>query len=157
MEWIGKLDFRTVTIRVPTRFERSHKCSALLKWIFLDFDSFQPQPPDTPMSTVSDATKQEIQSAHGMPHSLSSQSSTGHSRSKPQACKVCGKMLSSASSYYVHMKLHSGTKPFQCTVSETFWIFSFFKLLCNAVCVCERDYGFIFVKFIEFHVVLLGV
>lgn len=41
---------------------------------------------------------------------------SGHSRSKPQACKVCGKMLSSASSYYVHMKLHSGTKPFQCTV-----------------------------------------
>lgn len=34
--------------------------------------------------------------------------------SKPQACKVCGKVLSSASSYYVHMKLHSGTKPFQC-------------------------------------------
>lgn len=34
--------------------------------------------------------------------------------SKPQACKVCGKILSSASSYYVHMKLHSGTKPFQC-------------------------------------------
>lgn len=40
------------------------------------------------------------------------------SRSKPQACKVCGKMLSSASSYYVHMKLHSGTKPFACTVCE---------------------------------------
>ncbi len=79
------------------------------------------------MSTVSDATKQEIQSAHGMPHSLSSQSSTGHSRSKPQACKVCGKMLSSASSYYVHMKLHSGTKPFQCTVSrEVFFCISIF-------------------------------
>lgn len=39
-------------------------------------------------------------------------------RSKPQACKVCGKVLSSASSYYVHMKLHSGNKPFQCTVCE---------------------------------------
>lgn len=79
------------------------------------------------MSTVSDATKQEIQSAHGMPHSLSSQSSTGHSRSKPQACKVCGKMLSSASSYYVHMKLHSGTKPFQCTVSSALFISLFAK------------------------------
>lgn len=73
----------------------------------------QPQPPDTPMSTVSDVTKQEL--TGGMPLSISSQSST--SRSKPQACKVCGKMLSSASSYYVHMKLHSGTKPFACTVS----------------------------------------
>ena len=41
----------------------------------------------------------------------------GTSRSKPQACKVCGKMLSSASSYYVHMKLHSGTKPYRCGVS----------------------------------------
>ncbi|KAJ9579061.1 hypothetical protein L9F63_024831, partial [Diploptera punctata] len=40
------------------------------------------------------------------------------SRSKPQACKVCGKILSSASSYYVHMKLHSGSKPFQCTACE---------------------------------------
>ncbi|GLV34965.1 regular [Carabus blaptoides fortunei] len=40
------------------------------------------------------------------------------SRGKPQACKVCGKMLSSASSYYVHMKLHSGTKPFQCTICD---------------------------------------
>ncbi|KAJ9582671.1 hypothetical protein L9F63_022983 [Diploptera punctata] len=39
-------------------------------------------------------------------------------RSKPQACKVCGKILSSASSYYVHMKLHSGSKPFQCTACE---------------------------------------
>lgn len=65
------------------------------------------------MSTVSDVTKQELN--QGMPLSISSQSST--SRSKPQACKVCGKMLSSASSYYVHMKLHSGTKPFACTVS----------------------------------------
>ncbi|KAK7870530.1 hypothetical protein R5R35_002929 [Gryllus longicercus] len=39
-------------------------------------------------------------------------------RSKPQSCKVCGKTLSSASSYYVHMKLHSGSKPFHCTVCE---------------------------------------
>lgn len=39
-------------------------------------------------------------------------------RAKPQACKVCGKVLSSASSYYVHMKLHSGNKPFQCTACE---------------------------------------
>ncbi|XP_043480022.1 zinc finger protein OZF-like isoform X1 [Leptopilina heterotoma] len=39
-------------------------------------------------------------------------------RSKPQPCKVCGKVLSSASSYYVHMKLHSGNKPYHCTVCE---------------------------------------
>lgn len=45
-------------------------------------------------------------------------STTGStSRSKPQACKICGKVLSSASSYYVHMKLHSGTKPYRCGVS----------------------------------------
>nr|CAD7406128.1 unnamed protein product [Timema poppensis] len=40
------------------------------------------------------------------------------SRSKSQACKVCGKVLSSASSYYVHMKLHSGNKPYHCTACE---------------------------------------
>ncbi|XP_063244157.1 zinc finger protein 300-like [Bacillus rossius redtenbacheri] len=40
------------------------------------------------------------------------------SRAKPQECKVCGKVLSSASSYYVHMKLHSGNKPYQCTSCE---------------------------------------
>lgn len=40
------------------------------------------------------------------------------SRAKPQPCKVCGKVLSSASSYYVHMKLHSGNKPYHCTVCE---------------------------------------
>ncbi|XP_059622395.1 zinc finger protein 260-like isoform X5 [Phlebotomus argentipes] len=83
-----------------------------------------PQPPDTPMSNVSDVAKPELSqsSSHGMPHAMSGQSNasagTHTSRSKPQACKVCGKMLSSASSYYVHMKLHSGTKPFQCTVCE---------------------------------------
>lgn len=87
---------------------------------------FQPQPPDTPMSNISEVPKIEINhNSHGMPMPLSSGSSHhGHAaRSKPQACKVCGKMLSSASSYYVHMKLHSGTKPFQCTVSLFFKCF----------------------------------
>lgn len=67
------------------------------------------------MSSASDATKQELNS--GLQMSITSQANAAHTRSKPQACKVCGKMLSSASSYYVHMKLHSGTKPFACTVS----------------------------------------
>lgn len=67
------------------------------------------------MSQSSDATKQELTS--GLQMSITTQSNSGQTRSKPQACKVCGKMLSSASSYYVHMKLHSGTKPFACTVS----------------------------------------
>lgn len=39
-------------------------------------------------------------------------------RPKPQACKICGKVLSSASSYYVHMKLHSGNKPYHCTACD---------------------------------------
>ncbi|XP_047108348.1 gastrula zinc finger protein XlCGF7.1-like [Schistocerca piceifrons] len=39
-------------------------------------------------------------------------------RPKPQTCKVCGKVLASASSYYVHMKLHSGDKPFHCKLCE---------------------------------------
>lgn len=110
----------------------------------------QSQPPNTPISSASDATKQELTA--GLQMSITSQANA--TRSKPQACKVCGKMLSSgglfcyfillfaihcthvhpfsfifqsthylfhwifsASSYYVHMKLHSGTKPFACTVS----------------------------------------
>uniref|UniRef100_A0A1B6CFV4 C2H2-type domain-containing protein n=1 Tax=Clastoptera arizonana TaxID=38151 RepID=A0A1B6CFV4_9HEMI len=43
------------------------------------------------------------------------------STSKPkvaQPCKICGKVLSSASSYYVHMKQHSGNKPFHCPICE---------------------------------------
>lgn len=32
--------------------------------------------------------------------------------------QVCGKVLSSASSYYVHMKLHSGNKPYHCTACD---------------------------------------
>lgn len=75
----------------------------------------QSQLPDTPMSSASDATKQELNA--GLQMSITPQTTTTHTRSKPQACKVCGKILSSASSYYVHMKLHSGTKPFACTVS----------------------------------------
>lgn len=65
--------------------------------------------------------KQEIittPSGHQHTIQLTPTPSSSSSRSKPQACKVCGKMLSSASSYYVHMKLHSGTKPFACTVCE---------------------------------------
>lgn len=45
-------------------------------------------------------------------------SSSTRTASKPQACKVCGKVLSSPSSYYVHMKLHSGSKPFQCKLTR---------------------------------------
>lgn len=73
------------------------------------------------MSTLVDQIKPELMSNH-MPqqqtHHQSHGGSTAVRGSKPQACKVCGKMLSSASSYYVHMKLHSGTKPFACTVCD---------------------------------------
>ncbi|KAJ8978995.1 hypothetical protein NQ317_015711 [Molorchus minor] len=39
-------------------------------------------------------------------------------KSKQQICKVCGKTLSSASSYYVHLKKHSGSKPYQCSMCD---------------------------------------
>lgn len=52
------------------------------------------------------------------PPSNSPPRSTSVMRRKTQVCKVCGKVLSSASSYYVHMKSHSDTKPFQCTQCE---------------------------------------
>lgn len=31
-----------------------------------------------------------------------------------QQCRVCGKILSSPASYYVHMKQHSSNKPYEC-------------------------------------------
>ncbi|XP_031779363.1 zinc finger protein 420 isoform X2 [Nasonia vitripennis] len=69
---------------------------------------------------------QQVQEVHSpiMHEESPARQSTGQqtvkegSRSKPQPCKVCGKVLSSASSYYVHMKLHSGNKPYHCTVCE---------------------------------------
>lgn len=36
-------------------------------------------------------------------------------RKEPYMCNKCGRVLSSASSYYVHMKQHSGHKPYRCT------------------------------------------
>ncbi|XP_054289924.1 zinc finger protein OZF-like isoform X2 [Macrosteles quadrilineatus] len=41
-----------------------------------------------------------------------------NSTKKTQICNVCGKILSSPSSYYVHMKMHSENKPFACTMCE---------------------------------------
>lgn len=38
--------------------------------------------------------------------------------STKQTCEICGKVLSSLSSYYVHMKVHSGNKPYACTYCE---------------------------------------
>lgn len=85
------------------------------------FHYFLQQHADSLMPTLVDQIKPEIMNA--MPQHIIHQSNTENTTtqalssprgSKPQACKVCGKVLSSASSYYVHMKLHSGTKPFQC-------------------------------------------
>lgn len=45
---------------------------------------------------------------------------------KSQKCEICGKVLSSPSSHYVHMKSHSQSKPFQC-------------LLCD-VAFCRKPY-----------------
>ncbi|KAJ8910809.1 hypothetical protein NQ315_014517 [Exocentrus adspersus] len=39
-------------------------------------------------------------------------------KSKQQECKICGKTLSSASSYYVHLKQHSNNKPYRCSVCD---------------------------------------
>lgn len=58
--------------------------------------------------------------------SSSTTTTTPRSSSKPQACKVCGKVLSSPSSYYVHMKLHSGSKPFQCKFMLFFCVGNFY-------------------------------
>lgn len=79
----------------------------------------------TPMPMMTEPKQEIITTPSGHQHTIQLTSAQhtpaptpSSSRSKPQACKVCGKMLSSASSYYVHMKLHSGTKPFACTVCE---------------------------------------
>lgn len=76
---------------------------------------------DGMMSTLIEHIKPEIMNPvpqqiihHTHAGTTTTQTTTTSRGSKPQACKVCGKVLSSASSYYVHMKLHSGTKPFNC-------------------------------------------
>ncbi|XKL69645.1 hypothetical protein PGB90_007414 [Kerria lacca] len=40
------------------------------------------------------------------------------SEHKTHSCYVCGKTLSSTSSYYVHMKQHSGHKPYHCPMCD---------------------------------------
>lgn len=52
--------------------------------------------------------------------------STSVSRSKPQACRICGRVLASTSSYYVHLKSHSNNKPYRCTQCEA--------------CFCRKPY-----------------
>lgn len=37
---------------------------------------------------------------------------------KTQKCRLCDKILSSPSSYYVHMKSHSQSKPYQCNFCD---------------------------------------
>lgn len=37
---------------------------------------------------------------------------------RTQKCRICDKILSSPSSYYVHMKSHSQSKPFQCNFCD---------------------------------------
>lgn len=85
-------------------------------------DQTKPEPMSLAGSVGGNVSVQQL--SHAIPISESIVTGNGGStsgttsRSKPQACKVCGKMLSSASSYYVHMKLHSGTKPYRCGVSK---------------------------------------
>lgn len=62
--------------------------------------------------------KPEIISTPQLYPSAQSTTSSSSRSSKPQTCKICNKVLSSASSYYVHMKLHSGSKPFQCKFTK---------------------------------------
>ena len=70
----------------------------------------------TNLSVTGHQIKDEVMEMNDGTRSESGQSTS--SQSKVQSCKICGKILSSASSYYVHMKLHSGNKPYQCTVCE---------------------------------------
>lgn len=74
-------------------------CAQTMTWHWWRLDNpfgNQSQPPDTPISSASDATKQEI--TGGIQMSITTQANA--TRSKPQACKVCGKMLSSGKRGY---------------------------------------------------------
>ncbi|CAG5095451.1 Similar to ZKSCAN4: Zinc finger protein with KRAB and SCAN domains 4 (Homo sapiens) [Cotesia congregata] len=58
-----------------------------------------------------------------MRQSSSQQTTKEGSRAKPQPCKVCGKVLSSASSYYVHMnqfaihiRTHTASTTYECNI-----------------------------------------
>lgn len=61
-----------------------------------------------------------------LPSSTPVPTTTSVSRSKPQACRICGRVLASTSSYYVHLKSHSNNKPYRCTQCEA--------------CFCRKPY-----------------
>lgn len=50
---------------------------------------------------------------------------------KTHSCYVCGKTLSSTSSYYVHMKQHSGHKPYHCPMCEVSFCRKPYLEVCN--------------------------
>lgn len=67
--------------------------------------------------------------------------STSVSRSKPQACRICGRVLASTSSYYVHLKSHSNNKPYRCTQCEA--------------CFCRKPYLEVSIVFNTFNTLLI--
>lgn len=56
---------------------------------------------------------------------------------KTHSCYVCGKVLSSTSSYYVHMKQHSGHKPYHCPMCDV----SFCRKPYLEVSTKQREYS----------------
>lgn len=77
----------------------------------------------------SSSIKSEQQSPNALTIDEQIPSNDISSTKKSQICNICGKILSSPSSFYVHMKMHSENKPYACTVSFYSQGLLFFQLL----------------------------
>ena len=67
-------------------------------------------------STMTD--KSVLNNLPAPPASASKTVKKARNEYKTHSCYVCGKVLSSTSSYYVHMKQHSGHKPYHCPMCD---------------------------------------
>ncbi|KAK7591200.1 hypothetical protein V9T40_002813 [Parthenolecanium corni] len=88
---------------LPPEYEKKKEASSLLRMNSIPYESKDVKP-----------AKVSVDNHKSTPSS----SRKSNSESKSHSCYVCGKTLSSTSSYYVHMKQHSGHKPYHCPLCD---------------------------------------